>query len=129
MTKSRSEVCKDYYHSLKGQAQRQQYYPTLRDKSKRCRRKQREVAVLKLGGKCANPACQWLNDDGSRGCMDIRCLQIDHVLGGGNQERKQGLAGYKLYKDVVADTTGKYQLLCANCNWIKKTTNHENWFD
>lgn len=99
------------------------------DKSKRCRRKYRQAAMQKLGNKCANPACQWLNPDGFRGCTDIRCLQIDHVLGGGNQERKKGLISHALYKDVLADETGKYQALCANCNWIKKHTHHENWFD
>lgn len=27
--------------------------------------------------------------------------------------------------EVVADKTGKYQLLCANCNWIKRSENGE----
>ena len=120
---------KDYYRSPKGQENHRKHYPNNREKSKQIRRRRRVEVVTKLGGKCSNPACQWLNADGSRGCTDARCLQVDHVLGGGNQERKQGLIGYKLYKDVLTDETGKYQLLCANCNWIKKTTNHENWFD
>jgi hypothetical protein len=29
-------------------------------------------------------------------------------------------------KKVLADTTGSYQLLCANCNWIKKSENNEH---
>lgn len=81
-----------------------------------CRRK----ALRKLGNKCANPACQWLNSNGERGCIDERCLQIDHVYGGGNTERKAGITGFTLWKAVMNDTEGKYQLLCANCNWIKK---------
>src|SRR5271157_497603 len=31
-----------------------------------------------LGGRCADPDCAWVNEDGSRGCTDVRCLQIDH---------------------------------------------------
>lgn len=60
------------------------------------------------------------------GFSDIRALQIDHVFGGGNAERKKfGSAQPKLYKRVLADTEGKYQLLCANCNWIKRYENKE----
>lgn len=80
----------------------------------------RKQAIIKLGGRCANPACQWLNADGSRGCIDIRCLHIDHVYNNGNKERKAGIVGWKLWKTVLADTAGNYQLLCANCNWIKR---------
>lgn len=81
----------------------------------------RRRALAKLGGRCANPACQWLNADGSRGCTDERCLQIDHVKGGGNKERLSGVGhGWTFYRRVLADTEGLYQALCANCNWIKR---------
>lgn len=81
------------------------------------------VKVLeKLGNKCSNPACQWLNADGSRGCIDSRCLQIDHVHGDGAKEQK-GSETY--YKKVLLDDSGSYQLLCANCNWIKRCVNKE----
>ncbi len=60
------------------------------------------------------------------GFTDIRALQIDHVNGGGAKEirsfRKQWR---KYYRMVLADQTGKYQVLCANCNWIKKSENKE----
>ena len=87
----------------------------------------REKAIKKLGSKCSNPNCSWLNEDGSRGCKDTRCLQIDHKFGGGSRERKQlgGDAQRKIYKAVLQDEVGKFQLLCANCNWIKRAENKE----
>ena len=65
------------------------------------------------------------------GFDDYRALQIDHVNGGGNKEFKrkyqQGHSRSRknLYKAVLADETRKYQILCANCNWIKKYENNE----
>lgn len=72
----------------------------------------RERALAKLGNRCANPACQWLNPDGSRGCTDPRCLQIDHVYGGGCAERlRNGSSQELLNYAVLRDETGKYQCL------------------
>src|ERR1700756_3265005 len=52
---------------------------------------------------------------------DVRALQIDHVQGGGSAEIRGGLgAGLAYYYRVLRDTTGRYQLLCANCNKIKR---------
>ena len=84
------------------------------------------LAHKKLGAKCSNPACQWLNPDGSRGCTDSRCLQIDHTRGGGYKDRvEKGHTGRALYKAVLEDQEDTYQLLCANCNWIKRVENKE----
>lgn len=70
----------------------------------------------KLGNKCVR--C---------GITDIRVLQIDHVHGHGNKDRI-GLnrSQFYYYRKVLADTEGNYQILCANCNWIKKYENKEN---
>ena len=57
------------------------------------------------------------------GMSDIRVLQIDHVNGGGYKERNMGLWAY--LNKVLDDTTGIYQLLCANCNWVKRYENKE----
>jgi hypothetical protein len=54
------------------------------------------------------------------GFADKRALQIDHVHGGGKGESRRG--GW-FYRKVLADTSGAFQILCANCNWIKR---HEN---
>lgn len=60
------------------------------------------------------------------GFNDIRALQIDHIKGGGNRERKR--SGSTYYNQVLksfAANEGKYQILCANCNWIKRVENNE----
>ena len=72
-----------------------------------------------LGNKCAK--C---------GETDWRLLQIDHVNGGGTRERKLGVkegskrgnsAYHHIWKEIVKEgKKDKYQLLCANCNWLKR---------
>lgn len=76
-------------------------------------RRVRKEALEILGSKCCK--C---------GFSDIRALQIDHINGGGNRERKEK-GDYAMYKGVILNPE-KYQLLCANCNWIKRHENHEN---
>lgn len=45
-------------------------------------------------------------------------LGIDHILGGGEVERREGLSGIKLYRRLIKHKfpRGKYRLLCFNCN-------------
>lgn len=60
------------------------------------------------------------------GFTDIRALQIDHVNGGGSKERKQAKKGiYKHILDKIKNGSKEYQVLCANCNWIKRCENRE----
>lgn len=67
------------------------------------------------------------NQCGRCGYTDIRALQVDHVNGGGSIVREvQKRNWWKFYKEVALDKEGKYQLLCANCNWIKRYENKEN---
>ena len=87
--------------------------------TQKARLAQRRVSLLTLlGGECAR--C---------GENDHRCLQIDHVDGGGCHERH--LDGHKSY--AIADAwsgglEGKYQVLCANCNWKKRYEQNEHRF-
>lgn len=53
------------------------------------------------------------------GFSDKRALQIDHINGGGNVERKKFSNAWGFRKHVMANLD-KYQILCANCNWIKR---------
>ena len=87
----------------------------------------REAVIAYLGGRCVHLACSWLNEDGTRGCTDHRCLQIDHVNGDGAKLRKiKGQEGSRLLDTVLKTVPGEtYQLLCANCNWIKRYENRE----
>lgn len=60
------------------------------------------------------------------GFMDIRALQIDHVNGGGLKEKRgTPKSYYMLVLKSIERGEQKYQLLCANCNWIKAYENHE----
>ena len=54
------------------------------------------------------------------GFSDKRALQIDHVFGGGNQEHLEIKNHLKFLKKVLSNEDGQYQILCANCNWIKR---------
>lgn len=73
-------------------------------------RKTRLVLLDMLGNKCKR--C---------GFDDPRALQIDHIKGGGVRERR---VMTRMYNVVVRESLQKgelkYQLLCANCNWIKR---------
>lgn len=72
----------------------------------------RIAAVKKLGSKCVK--C---------GYTDPRALQIDHINGGGTKEHRE-IGNGRVYKKVLKNTDG-YQLLCANCNWVKRWNNGE----
>jgi len=57
------------------------------------------------------------------GITDIRVLELDHIHGGGNKQRKETylhsshhLRSY-LYVNGFPDKD-KYRVLCKNCNWI-----------
>lgn len=84
---------------------------TLTPKQRAAVRRQEVLALL--GGKCRH--C---------GYMDDRALQVDHVHGRGRYDRSGTLSYYNRVKREW--NTGKYQLLCANCNWIKCLTNRED---
>lgn len=69
-----------------------------------------------LGSKCAQ--C---------GFDDIRALQVDHVNGNGGEERKIYKGGQTVLYRMILDAWGEgYQLLCANCNWIKRVSSGES---
>ncbi len=62
-----------------------------------------------LGSKCS--VC---------GEADPSVLQIDHIFGGGEDERREGLLGPALYRAILrGDRDGELQLMCANCHRIK----------
>jgi len=76
------------------------------------RQRRRMAIITKLGGKCVR--C---------GFTDWRALQVDHINGGGTKERRRAVSMRSYYKAVLASAeaqAGEYQLLCANCNQIKR---------
>lgn len=73
----------------------------------------KEQLYAKYGKRCAN--C---------GFEDARALQIDHVYNDGHADRKKGENSRQRIRNAINDTEGRYQILCANCNWIKKHVTH-----
>lgn len=73
----------------------------------------RTRALMFLGGCCTR--C---------GINDSRVLQIDHINGGGTKEQKK--IGTQGIVKQVFKFPNLYQLLCSNCNWIKKFEQKES---
>jgi hypothetical protein len=78
-----------------------------------------------------NQVLEWkmraLNTLGGPRCVhcgydkDIRALQFDHINGDGHVYRKQRIGyGITFYKHIVETGGEGLQVLCANCNWIKR---------
>jgi len=88
-----------------------------RERILRTERQYRVKALEILGNKCVR--C---------GFSDLRALQVDHVNGGGTKEHKKYGTSRGIYMQVIRteNKDGKYQLLCANCNWIKREDNKEH---
>lgn len=71
----------------------------------------RQKLINDFGGKCVK--C---------GFSDWRALQFDHVNGNGSTMNKK-LGSYR--NKYIRKHPKQYQLLCANCNWIKRFERHE----
>lgn len=88
----------------------------VKGQARRRYRRYRERLLTLLGGKCR------------RGFNDPRALQIDHVFNDGAEDRrklrikKNGSGAYQNYIAHVIKNidSGRYQILCANCNAIKE---------
>ena len=78
-------------------------------------KKDRKKIIQLLGGVCNY--C---------GFEDERALCIDHIKAGGTQERlKFGGNFYRKVRELVESGSRDYQILCANCNQIKKVERNE----
>jgi len=87
--------------------------------------KTRNEVIQALGGKCVNPYNLFPHPDW---CSNSSCLQVDHVHGGGRKEVKKfpnSLSFYKYVLEQVKLGSKEYQLLCGNCNLIKREKNRE----
>jgi hypothetical protein len=88
--------------------------PKISESRKKTNKKNKNRVYTKLGGVCS-----------SCGFSDMRALQIDHINGGGKKDRKKYRTS-DLYAKILRDSTG-YQILCANCNWIKRHDKGEGY--
>ena len=80
------------------------------------RREKRRTRLFEiLGAKCVR--CGYDSD--------WRALQVDHVNGGGTRERNASVSLDKYYQDIIQSGGKGCQILCANCNQIKRYENGE----
>lgn len=103
------------YQARYHQEVRKADYPKLHKQRKTSYKKLREQVKEILGNECKH--C---------GNRDSRVLCVDHVNGGGNIEVRE-IGWWKILSSIrdLGDQ-GKYQLLCANCNLIKRIENKEH---
>jgi hypothetical protein len=119
----------NYYlrHKEKCLSKRKLYLSKNQDKVTKYRNKCRNEVIQLLGSKCSNP----FNIDHTPFENEtdyIHCLQIDHINGKGKREINSFSYNRAYYKFVLAQLKAgskDYQLLCANCNWLKRYKNKE----
>ena len=59
----------------------------------------------------------------------MRALQLDHIEGGGNKDRQAKGTGSTFYAWLKRNGYPPgYQVLCANCNYIKRFENREHGY-
>ena len=99
----------------------QKHYESVREYGQRRnrlrRQKIREQLLDLLGRQCIRCGYD----------ADVRALQIDHVNGGGTQDRKNFSSRDAYYNYILQNAKdGAYQVLCANCNVIKRLEEKEH---
>lgn len=120
VTKEERKVYMREWHANHPEKVREYYLkhrPEETEKRAQDTRALRAILLQKLGGKCL--ICGW---------DDWRALQIDHIHGGGCKEKREsGVTGINYLLRLLDDPelVNKYQLLCANHNWVKRYENNE----
>jgi len=109
------KATKKYTAKNKAKMESPDYQTLRRGWEKDYRDRKRTEINAKLGNQCAR--CGFTNP---------LALCIDHVNGGGVAERTS-MSQKTFLNKVLNDTTGMYQLLCANCNLIKRHERDEFW--
>lgn len=102
--RKRKYNARDYYN------RREQRLLRERDKRNKLRLELMEL----LGG----PQCRRC------GFADFRALQFDHINGGGTKERREQINVWQVLSHIK-NNLSEFQVLCANCNWIKRIEDKE----
>lgn len=121
---------KEHYEEQKSKWNKWRNRPEVKEvynKKEQKRKQYYHLEVIRmLGGECANPFGKNHGDF----LKELDCLQIDHKMGQGARDKYKGTTSYyrRLYKSLkenLRGTKNEYQILCANCNWLKRKYNHE----
>lgn len=86
--------------------------------NKRIRERLRAAIIAFFGGKC-----------GRCGIEEPRVLQVDHINRAQEPRNSSYRSGTQLYRMILdgRKNPNEFQLLCANCNWLKKIENKEHY--
>src|SRR5258708_28059910 len=100
------ERAKEYYTENRDSIseKRKENRPKLREQERSQNDRLLEEVLQQYGKKCAK--CGFNSD--------IRILQLDHINGGGNRERRE--IGTRGIRRKALKNPELYQLLCPNCN-------------
>ncbi len=98
---------------------------TRRSVTRRHFERNRQNLLTLLGGCCTNPFGQHILP-----YTDGRALQFDHINGGGQKQIKEKFKGsggvmVAYYLKHPEEAQKDLQILCANCNWIKRHEKRE----
>lgn len=108
-----SDSGKTYYSKKK--LEDPQWFINRMEQCRNTLKKKRIKLIKLLGGKCVR--C---------GFTDIRALQLDHINGGGTKLTKGKYSTIiSNYLKNIEECKKEIQILCANCNWIKRHENEE----
>lgn len=111
---------KEYAKTPKRIEYRAEYRLKRKEYEKDNRQKKKKAVFDAMGGKCIR--C---------GFSDYRAIQLDHINGDGADDKRSGNTNGNAYyiRALVSfiKKEGRYQLLCANCNWIKRFENNEHY--
>jgi hypothetical protein len=96
----------------------EKWHKTVHKANQKYRKGLRNKILTLLGNECANP----YNIKHGDFLKDVRCLQIDHVNNNGRKEtiKKSRTSYYLFVLKKIKSGSKDYQLLCANCNWLKE---------
>lgn len=92
--------------------------PHIRARRSVLREQRRDFIFKTLGQECAH--C---------GFKDRRALQMDHIHGRKGEKRLGNIDNrWRFVRDFPDKAKAKYQILCANCNFIKREENKEHFY-
>jgi len=118
--KTSTEYLRDWRkkHPIKARRYGRNYRKNHPDRRRHLHREHRNEIISLLGSRCWNPDCPIPSKK-----LNLITLQIDHVNGEGNKERRETNSSYGYYTRIlkkIKSGSQEYQLLCPYCNWLKR---------
>lgn len=132
--KCNNKRCRKYYQNdrpnrlKKMKEYRKKNKEIMKLSDKRCKRNIKLDLYKILGGsRCQCKSKNCLHNERCK-IDDERVSQVDHINGGGYQELKRFNTHYTMwnwYRKHPKLAKKRLQILCANCNWVKRMNRRE----